>query len=114
MYIQTKTNQIHAVLINHKLYAPIKVCNTIVYLKLHSATLKKVKIEVKKGELMSKENNLIFPVAVQRLEFLVRYINSEAIGGLDELPNKIDGIDYMDDERITALRITAKLQNHGK
>ena len=114
MYIQTKTSQIHAVLIGRKLYAPIKVCNTIVYLKVHSPTLKKVEIEVRKGELMSKENNLIFPVAVQRLEFLIKYIKSEYICGLDELPNKIDGIDYMDDERVTALRIAAKLQNHGK
>ena len=114
MYIQTKTNQIHAVLIGRKLYAPIKVCNTIVYLKVHSPTLKNVKIEVRKGELMCKENNLIFPVAVQRLEFLIRYIKSEAVEGLNELPDKIDGVDYMDDERVTALKITAKLQKHGK
>ena len=114
MYIQTKTNQIHAALIGRKLYAPIRVCNTIVYLKIYSSTLKKVKIEVRKGELMYKENNLIFPVTVQRLEFLVKYIKSEYICGLNELPSKIDGIDYMDDERVTALRITAKLQNYGK
>lgn len=112
MYIITENLPIQLMRKGNKLYAPIEVCGVSIALQLHSTKGICPDADVRKGNLSPLSNNRVFQETIRRLEFLVDYIKLEKIEFLTSLPIRINGIDYMDEERKAAMAITRKTRRN--
>lgn len=110
MYIVTENLPIQLMRKGGKLYAPIEVRGVSIALQFHSMKGVCPNADVRKGNLSPLSNNRVFQETIRRLEFLVDYIQSEKLEYFSQLPLKINGVDYLGQERLIAFKISAKLR----